>query len=363
MKATEFTMMLREWRARCGWSDARAAMELGCNYGTLRHWLAGRAGPGYFAMCAVERQMREGHDPLTDVRMNAPEFAGALKGWRVRHGFTQREAAAAIGVRTDTIRGWEGRKSCPLQPALGEILRRLRMPVDVELVKRAVKPPPPIEREKFAGLLLAWRKRCKLTRKEAAYALRTAGMKTTDRTLWLWENGKAMAQRPLAVLELIHGPLAVKPPKPEPPERPKPLIEPREFAKRLRDWRRKYCLTQMQACVALGLPHDQALISNWESGKAFPRKPRLQKLVAALEQPPASGSGTHNWFVAQSKEFGEQLRAWRKARGLRQMDACAALGLPPDQGLICRYERGEASPRRERMERLLAIISAKEVQP
>jgi transcriptional regulator with XRE-family HTH domain len=85
--------------------------------------------------------------------------------------------------------------------------------------------------------------------------------------------------------------------------------------------------------------------------------------VAALEQLPASGSGTHNWFVAKSKEFGQQLRAWRKARGLRQLDACAALGLPPDQGLICRYERGEASPRRERMERLLAIISAKEVQP
>lgn len=75
-----------------------------------------------------------------------------------------------------------------------------------------------------------------------------------------------------------------------------------------------------------------ALISNWESGKAFPRKPRLQQLVAALEQPPASGSGTHNWFVARSKKFGEQLRAWRKARGLRQMDACAALGLPPIRG-------------------------------
>ena len=355
--------MLAEWFGRNGFSSADAAQVLGCPVPTFRNWLAGRSEPDYFARCAVERQTREGHDPLTDVRMNAPEFAGALKGWRVRHGFTQREAAAAIGVRTDTIRGWETRKGCPRRPALGEMLRRLRMPVDVELVKRAVKPPPPIEREKFAGLLRAWRTRCKLTRGEAAYALRTAGMKTTDRTVWLWENGKAMAQRPLAVMELIHGPLAVKPPKPVPPERPKPLIEPREFAKRLRDWRRKHCLTQMQACVALGLPHDQALISNWESGKAFPRKPRLLKLVAALEQLPASGSGTHNWFVAKSKEFGQQLRAWRKARGLRQLDACAALGLPPDQGLICRYERGEASPRRERMERLLAIISAKEVQP
>jgi transcriptional regulator with XRE-family HTH domain len=108
---------------------------------------------------------------------------------------------------------------------------------------------------------------------------------------------------------------------------------------------------------------SQALISNWESGKAFPRKPRLEQLVAALKQPPASGPGTHNWFNARAQEFGQKLRAWRKARGLRQLDACAVLDLPSDQGLICRYERGEASPRRERMTRILAIIAGTEVQP
>ena len=95
----------------------------------------------------------------------------------------------------------------------------------------------------------------------------------------------------------------------------------------------------------------------------FPLKPRLQQLVSALKQPPASGPGTHNWFKARSHEFGQKLRAWRKSRGLRQLDACAVLGLPPDQGLICRYERGEASPRRERMLRILAIITGKEGQP
>ena len=164
----------------------------------------------------------------------------------------------------------------------------------------------------------------------------------------------ALPWRPLAVLELIHGPLAVTPPK---PKQPKPLITPKQFATLLRNWRRTHCLTQAQACVALGLPHDQALISDWERGKAFPRKPRLQQLVAALKQPPASGPGTHNWFASRATGFGQKLRAWRKARGLRQLDACAALGLPQDQGLICHYERGEASPRRERMERMLAIIA------
>ena len=95
----------------------------------------------------------------------------------------------------------------------------------------------------------------------------------------------------------------------------------------------------------------------------MPQKRRLKQIVAALQQPPASGPGTHNWYKARSDEFGRKLRAWRKARGLRQMDACAVLGLPRDQGLICRYERGEASPRRERMTRMLAIIAGTEVQP
>jgi len=82
------------------------------------------------------------------------------------------------------------------------------------------------------------------------------------------------------------------------------------------------------------------------------------------EVPPRQrGRGTHNWFKARSHEFGQKLRAWRKARGLRQLDACAVLGLPRDQGLICRYERGESSPRRARMVRILAIIAGTEVQP
>ena len=178
-------------------------------------------------------------------------------------------------------------------------------------------------------------------------------MGTTARTIRIWEAAHEYPRRPMAVLDLIHGPLAVNPPRP--PKR-KPFITPGQFAAMLRNWRQKYCLTQKQACAALGLPADQALISDWESCKAFPRKPRLQQLVAALKQPPVSGPGTHNWFTARSKEFGQNLRAWRKARGLRQTDACAALGLPQDQGLICLYERGEASPRRERMERILAII-------
>ncbi len=68
--------------------------------GTVRHWLAERIGPGYFTMCAVVRQMRDGHDPLTDVQMTAAELADVLKEWRAEHGFSQRQAAAATGSTT-----------------------------------------------------------------------------------------------------------------------------------------------------------------------------------------------------------------------------------------------------------------------
>jgi transcriptional regulator with XRE-family HTH domain len=276
MKPAEFSTMLCEWRARCAWSDAEAAAALGCAYGTLRHWLTARTAPGYFAMCAVVRQMREGHDPLTDARMTSAEFARVLKEWRVQHRFSQRQAAVAIGTTTDVVRGWESKDGAPRQPALGEILRRLRMPVDEDLVKQATKRPRPIEPEKFAGLMWAWRRRCKLNRVGAAYALRSTGLRTTARTIWTWESARALPQRPLAVLELIHGPLAVNPPK------PKPVIAPKQFATMLRNWRRAHCLTQAQACVALGLPRDQGLICRYERGEASPRRARMTRMLAII---------------------------------------------------------------------------------
>ena len=105
---------------------------------------------------------REGHDPLSDVRMSRAEFADALKDWRVKHGFTQREGGCGDWHQREAVRGWETQKGCPRQPALGEILRMLRIPVDVDLVKAAIKRPKPIEPEKFAELRAGRRRRCKL---------------------------------------------------------------------------------------------------------------------------------------------------------------------------------------------------------
>ncbi len=337
--------MLTEWFGRTGFNSADAANVLGCPVVTFRGWVAGRSEPDYFTRCAVERQMREGHDPLSDFRMSPPEFADALKRWRVKHGFTQREAAAAIGTSAETVRGWESQDGVPRQPALGEILRRLRMPVDVELVKQATKRPKPIEAEKFAELMRAWRRRCKLSRVQAAHALRSTGLATTARTLWTWETARALPQRPLAVLELIHGPLAVNPPKPKPA-----IMEPRQFAALLSRWRRGHRLTQAKACAALALPADQALISDYERGNAVPQPARLRAILDVIASRPAPLPPPR----IRPSPFARGLRKWRTFRGLTLARAAAILGCPV--ATLCKYEHGRSEPPAHRRAAILAII-------
>jgi transcriptional regulator with XRE-family HTH domain len=340
-----FSAMLAEWFGRTGLSSADAASVLGCPVVTFRGWLAGRSEPDYFTGCAVERQMRDGHDPLSDVRMSPAEFADALKRWRVKHGFTQREAAAAIGTSAETVRGWETQKGCPRQPALGEILRRLRMEVDVELVKAATKRPKPIEPEKFAELMRAWRRRCKLSRVQAAHALRSTGLRTMARTVWTWETARALPQRPMAVLELIHGPLAVNPPKPK-----LAIMEPRQFAALLSRWRRGHRITQAQACAALGLPSDQALISDYERGNAVPQPTRMRAILDAIASRPAPPPPPQ----IRPSPFARGLRKWRKFRGLTLAQAAAIFGC--SVSALCHYENGRVEPLPHRRAAIDAII-------
>ena len=64
-----FSAMLAEWLGRNAYSSADAAKALSCPVVTFRGWLAGCRKPDYFTRCAVERQMPEEHDPLSDVRV------------------------------------------------------------------------------------------------------------------------------------------------------------------------------------------------------------------------------------------------------------------------------------------------------
>lgn len=279
MNAIEFSTMLREWRARHGYSDAEAAAALGCRYGTLRHWITGRTVPLHFTLCAVVRQIREGCEPVSRNEVTPSEFAAMLTGWRADHGFTQRQAAVALGVRAETLRGWECLDAMPFEPALGEILRRLRMPVDAERVKQVTKRPPPIEPQKFAELFRAWRRRHRLSRDEAAAALRSvAGLRTTGRTVWVWETARALPKRPLFVLDQLTTALAKRPTT----ARSEAQVAARNFRRQLKRWRKSRGLNQAEACAILGLPGDQALLSHYERGTYTPRPERMAALLAII---------------------------------------------------------------------------------
>ena len=93
----------------------------------------------------------------------------------------------------------------PQQPTLGEIIRRLRMPVDEERVKAATKRQPVIEAEAFATMFREWRRRNRLTQAQAAAALATIGIRAHARTILCWETARALPQahKLPAVLERI----------------------------------------------------------------------------------------------------------------------------------------------------------------
>lgn len=350
MNTLEFSSLLSEFRERHE-TDRAAAAAVGAPYATFLRWLNGHCVPNYFTMVAVVRQVRDGRDPLVDVQMSAAEFAAKLRNWRANHGFTQHEAAVALGVQRDAIPDWETQSRVPQQPALAEVLRRLRMPVDEERVKMVAAPRPLIEPKEFAARLREWRQRYRLSRNQAAEALRNAtGLKTTDRTIYCWETGREMPWRPLIVLEKLQAPPVGVTTVHGWLKRSVRQRDPRAtFGKKLRAWRKANGLNQAEACKALGLPLDQALISDWERAKSLPRQKRLRALLSMIAKPLSVRS--------PKLQFPQRLREWRDARGFSQLEACIALDLPRDQGRISKWERGKEHPRPAQLSRLLAIIS------
>lgn len=58
------------------------------------------------------------------------------------------------------------------------------------------------------------------------------------------------------------------------------------IASTLRDWRRRWQLSQTAAAVALGVP--LATLRNWEQARRLPRGLALEALRAKLQSEPAS---------------------------------------------------------------------------
>ncbi len=347
MTANDFSILLREWRAARGLTDFGAACALGVPYATFVRWLNARCLPVPLTLAAVLRQVRDGCDPDVRLSIEPAEFARLVSEWRFTHGLTQPQAGLVLGVSRDVIGNWETEVCVPQQPALAEVLRRLRMPVNVPAVKARTKRPRPIEPDEFARQVRQWRRRHRLTQAEAGAVLGTTG-----RNVWVWETARALPRRPLAVLAQLAEPFTRAEPKVAAvlPPKPKPLMEPRQFAALLRRWRRGHRLTQAQACAPLGLPADAALISDYERGDTFPQPDRLRAILAAIASKPAPPPPPR----IRPSPFARGQRKWRTFRGLTLAQAAAMLGCSVPS--LCHYENGRVEPPPHRMAAILAVI-------
>lgn len=209
--------------------------------------------------------------------MNLPFL---LKDWRAAHGLTQPQAAAVMGCARESISEWE--RGFPLAPrCLARVVRCFALPSDdPRIVQVKADALPPIDAPQFAAQLRGWRRTHRLTAAQAGRALRVHA-----RTVQAWE-GRLQFPQPA----LLHRALRVlaAPPVGDLGQhgwhiRDRVHRDPGlTFGRQLRAWRRGRGMNQLAACIALGLPRDQALISNWEKGKCLPRPERLAAIRAQI---------------------------------------------------------------------------------
>jgi transcriptional regulator with XRE-family HTH domain len=62
--------------------------------------------------------------------MNSAEFAAALKRYRARHGWTQAQAAAHLGVPLRTWQNWEIARNRPPEYALATLTALMASPLE-----------------------------------------------------------------------------------------------------------------------------------------------------------------------------------------------------------------------------------------
>ena len=73
--------------------------------------------------------------------MTSAEFAAALKSYRARHGFTQAQAAALLGVSLRTWQNWEIARNRPPDYALANLTALLALPPSSLSQSSTVMPP------------------------------------------------------------------------------------------------------------------------------------------------------------------------------------------------------------------------------
>jgi transcriptional regulator with XRE-family HTH domain len=293
--------------------------------------------------------------------MDAATFSTILREWRHQCGYTDPDAAAALGVATSTFCRWKN-NFLPDELIVAGVVHRIRQGDDLA---------PVCVGAELALKLKDWRARHALNQVEAAYAL---GLKPHA------VRGLERAENEPDALHFIRAREVLRRMEREPDVAaaklacaPKPPMTPEAFAERLRSWRKARRLTQPRAAAAvsaLGMVVGDGTWAKWERCDQTPWPSPMRAVLAALARaprpaPPAPTSRIrpHREMPMCPRKFCHLLRRWRKGHRLNQAEACAMLGLPDDQALLCNYERGHFIPRPERMRAILAIIASRPAAP
>jgi len=293
--------------------------------------------------------------------MDAATFSTILREWRHQCGYTDPQAAVALGVATSTFCRWKN-NFLPDKLIVAGVVHRIRQGDDLA---------PVCVGAELALKLKDWRARHGLNQAEAAHAL---GLKPHA------VRGLERAENPPDALHFIRAREVLRRMQREPDVAaakracaPKPPMTPEAFAARLRSWRKARRLTQPRAAAAvsaLGVVVGDGTWAKWERCEQTPWPSPMRLVLAALARAPrpapplpTSRIRPHREMPMCPRKFRHLLRRWRKARGLNQAEALVVLGLPADQALLSSYERGRFIPRPARMGALLAIITGTEVRP
>ncbi|MBE2180171.1 MAG: helix-turn-helix transcriptional regulator [Chthoniobacterales bacterium] len=259
--------------------------------------------------------------------MNAVDFSTRLAAWCAKYP-NQSIAAAELGASYGTLTGWlGGRMPCALTRAA--VLRRIEY--------GTMEPVRAVSAAELAAECRMWRGRHGLSQINAAELLGLP--RETIRSV----EAMGHEPKPLFSDEILHrmGQPVDAEALAEVKRRERP-VEPAVLAAALRRWRKRHRMTRDRAADALtkmGFFTTGRTIWVWETARMLPRQPMalMRMLEAKPPKPPRKPK--------PDKSFGRQLRAWRRGRGLTQVQALAALGVPGDQAKWSDWERGKKIPK------------------
>src|SRR5205085_8446383 len=126
----------------------------------------------------------------------------------------------------------------------------------------------------------------------------------------------------------------------------RPILSPREFASRLRAWRKSHRFTQARAAdvlQSLCVNVAAGSLTKWETCAQTPHRPMMRAILDAMAQPVDRDPLPRAARTIHPRTFGALLRRWRKSRGLSQGEAMAFVGVG-DQGTLSHWERGSRAP-------------------